>query len=104
MTTLLSLPLIACAGGRTDPVVTVLPELTRPPCRPPASLMCPMPPPGATDEERAAAKAECEDRWRLPAIKPGDRMVDVSARDTAAFNALRRAMIDLQRYVIRECA
>lgn len=40
---------------------------------------------------------------RLPAIKPGDRMVEVSARDTAAFNALRRAMIDLQRFVMEAC-
>lgn len=40
---------------------------------------------------------------RLPDIKPGDRMVEVSARDTAAFNALRRAMIDLQAHILREC-
>ncbi len=40
---------------------------------------------------------------RLPDIKPGDRMVEVSARDTAAFNALRRAMIDLQRFVMEAC-
>jgi len=39
----------------------------------------------------------------LPTIKPGDRMVDVSARDTAAFNALRRAMISLQDFVKGEC-
>jgi len=40
----------------------------------------------------------------LPTIKPGDRMVEVSARDTALYNALRRAMIDLQRFVKDECA
>ena len=83
MTTLLLLASTACAGVRTEPAVTVAPELTRGPCRPAASLM-------------AAPQL-------LPAIKPGERMVDVSARDTAAFNALRRAMMDLQAHILREC-
>lgn len=39
----------------------------------------------------------------LPEIRAGERMVEVSARDTAAFNALRRAMIDLQKFVSEEC-
>ena len=83
LTTLLLLASTACAGAKTDPVVAVAPDLVRGPCRPPAGLM-------------AAPQ-------RLPDIKPGERMVEVSARDTAAFNALRRAMIDLQRFVMEAC-
>ena len=83
MTMPLLLVLIGCAGAKSDPVVTVAPEITRPACRPAAGLMVPPSP--------------------LPTIKPGDRMVDVSARDTMAFNALRRAMISLQDFVKGEC-
>ena len=39
----------------------------------------------------------------LPSIKAGDLMAEVSARDTAAYNALRRAMIDLQKHVRERC-
>lgn len=39
----------------------------------------------------------------LPPIKPGDRMVEVSARDTVLYNSLRRLAIDLQRHVAKDC-
>ena len=83
MTSLLCAPLIACAAAG-DPVVHVPADLARPPCRPAAGLMAPPAP--------------------LPPIAAGERMVDVAARDAAAFNALRRAMIDLQRHIAEFCA
>lgn len=79
----LLLALTGCAA-RSDPAVHIPVDLVRPSCRPPAGLMAPPLP--------------------LPAIKAGDRMVDVSARDTAAFNALRRLTVDLQNFVREECA
>ncbi len=85
LATLASVAALALAGctGVAGPAVAVPADLARPPCRPAAELMVA---PGP-----------------LRPIASGERMVEVSARDTAAFNALRRAMIDLQRHVAREC-
>lgn len=81
MTALLLIGLTACAGNK--PVAHVPADLVRPPCRPAASLMVAPAP--------------------LPPIKPGDRMVEVSARDTVLYNSLRRLAIDLQRHVAKDC-
>ena len=85
LATLASAAALALAGctGVADPAVTVPADLARPPCRPAPDLMAaPLP---------------------LPSIKAGDLMAEVSARDTAAYNALRRAMIDLQKHVRERC-
>lgn len=77
------LPLLTagmCVSG--DPVVAVSAD-NRPPCRPAASLMVE---PGL-----------------LPAVHPGANMFRTLASWAVAYNALRRAMIDLQRHVAREC-
>lgn len=81
MMTLLCAPLIACASP--EPSVHVPADLVRASCRPSPALMV---------EPKA-----------LPAIKPGDRMVEVSARDSALYNALRRLTIDLQAHIREFC-
>ena len=78
------LPLLVSTGcASPEPAAVVPADLVRPPCRPAPDLMAaPLP---------------------LPSIKAGDLMAEVSARDTAAYNALRRAMIDLQKHVRERC-
>jgi len=85
LATLASAAALALAGcsGIADPAVTVPADLVRPPCRPAAELMVA---PGP-----------------LQPIAAGERMVEVSARDTLAYNAMRRAMIDLQKHVHERC-
>lgn len=82
---LLTIPLLAlstaCATRPDAPAVHVPAELARPPCRPPASLMV-----------RPAP---------LPPLRPGDNMVETSARDTLRYNALRRQTIGLIEAVER---
>lgn len=82
---LASVAAIALAGCTrvADPAVTVPANLARPPCRPAAELMVAPAP--------------------LQPIAAGERMVEVSAGDVVAYNALRRAMIDLQRHVRERC-
>jgi len=78
------LPLLVSTGcASPEPSAVVPADMVRPPCRPAAELMVA---PGP-----------------LQPIAAGERMVEVSARDTAAYNALRRAMIDLQKHVRERC-
>ena len=85
LATLASVAALALAGctGVAGPAVAVPADLARPPCRPAAELMVA---PGP-----------------LQPIAAGERMVEVSARDTLAYNAMRRAMIDLQKHVHERC-
>jgi hypothetical protein len=85
LATLASAAALALAGctGVADPAVTVPADLARPPCRPAAELMAT---PGP-----------------LQPLVAGERMVEAGARDTLAYNALRRAMIDLQKHVRERC-
>lgn len=78
----LAAALSACAST-PEPAAVVPSDLVRPPCTPPAALMAAPQP--------------------LPPIRPGERMAEVSARDTVAYNALRRVVIDLQEHVAAFC-
>lgn len=76
------LALAACASA-PKPAAVVPADLVRPPCRPSPALMAAPEP--------------------LPPIRPGERMPAVSARDTVAYNALRRVLADLQAHVRAFC-
>lgn len=86
LATLASVAALALAGctGVAGPAVAVPADLARPPCRPAAELMVA---PGP-----------------LRPIASGERMVEAGARDTLAYNALRRLLIDLQRHVRERCS
>lgn len=78
------LPLLVSTGcASPEPAAMVPADLVRPPCRPSAELM--------------VAPAA------LQPVAAGERMVEASARDTLAYNALRRVLIDLQRHVRERC-
>jgi len=76
-----ALALTACASH--EPVAFVPPDLVRPACHPPAGLMVSPQP--------------------LPAIRAGQRMTDALADDAASYNALRRAMVALQKHITEWC-
>lgn len=74
--------LTACADAPERIEVTPG-ALARNPCRPPADLMTAPP--------------------RLPQIKPGDRLTDIIARDSAAYRSLVAAMAALQAWIAQRC-